>query len=1032
MKIEGAIITEPLEHPEPGIYIASATHPAYGWLKALTVTGAARFIGERYEVDGTKMLAAEILGHALTPNAHKVKFRQGKAHFSAAMKEYRDWKEAWWREAIQNAVDAGATQIDCRVEQIEEGIAVSCSDNGRGMDAWTIENKFMVSIESTKEGVSGAAGGFGKAKELLILPWIAWSIHSLGTRVYGSGDDGEGDDAPYRQGTELRVIMPADNASTADAAIEYIRKCTLPHVTFTVNGQVVAADLDRGEEIRDFHGKAVLYHSRKEPKLWKALVRTKGLAMFSFGWMPSGLEGHLVIETVGPSVDLLTSNRDGFRDEGLRDDLDQFIRQLSADLEVALEKKKNHFDLRFEGSGKFEGAPQAELQAAMLSHLEEIVPARQKGGQIGTLSASQITVLTEILGAMGGGAAEDEAQQGGALNMRATAAVATALLDGVPMSGTDAVEAAIKQLSWEPDFFMSNKVDGFQPPKMFFPKTMTPTLRKLAKMWAELCRFVLIQLGSKQQFGVGWMFAERTGAAYQHLPDQDEHWLLFNPFKRPRSFDYTGKPSKDDLYNPSDDEDLAWLYASAIHECTHMADGFDEHDVAFAYAFTRNVAKIAGKEKQIRAIRKAVLARGPKAPGAAPREKKAPAFAPLADASLEKARVGNAWKSGGTRGAWGYVLFTSTNTFPSEHSSSEATLKYTVLHDDLRGAEIRKAGGKVVWRAADFNLPLVEKRERGKKGDALAPLADKRLEQERRRLTTGSGYRYSMFAGDSVYDVYDTDDLTSEALERGRGLRNVEWRDKEADGAPAWRSKDFSLPLAGASGGELPELADSWISSDRQNKARELEARNRYAAFRNTGNSLWTYGADLAEMKRELEADVASDSYSQYEIRDQRTGKPVWRSANFDLDLVEHVANRAFQGMELSVASMEPDEFALGVEHELEQTGDQSLAEQIALDNLTEDPHYYSRLAGGGGMYANQEEEEGPHSWKPNAANPIGAMTLREALDGLHDLDDAYEARSRSAISGTGSGFRKASYRRNREKYLARIRELEPRHWILR
>lgn len=710
--VEGALITEPLDRPEPGVYIAAATDPAYGWLKALIIEGRAGSLGERYEVDGTKLIAVQIPGEVLSPNQRAVRYRIGKAFFSAALDDYRDWREKWWREAIQNAVDAGATQIDCRVEQVPEGMAVSCSDNGRGMDADTIENKFLVGGETTKTGAGGEAGGFGKAKELLILPWIAWSIHSRSARFYGSGDEGVMEEMPYRDGAELRVVMPADKYTSSDAAIEFIGKCTLPGVRFTVNGQEYAANLEPGEEIRDFHGKAVLFHNTKSAKRWNVLVRTKGLYMFSFAWLPSGLEGQLVLELVGRSKDLLTSNRDGFRDEELGRDVDQFVRQVSTDINSALEKQKNHFDQRFEGSGKFQGAPQQKIEATMLAHLEEIVPQRQVGGRIGTLSNEQIMVLTSILKDMGGGeAVEEEEKKGGTLNLRTTPDIASALLDGIPMGGTDAVEAAIKQLSWEPDFFMSNKVDGFQPPKMFYPETMTATLRKLAKMWAELCRFVLIQLGSKEQFGVGWIFAERIGAAYQALPDKDEHWLLFNPFKRPRSFGYAEKPGKDDLYNPSEDDDLAWLYASAIHECTHMADGFDEHDEAFAAAFTRNVARIAGKERQIRAIRKAVLARGPKREGAARRahgRRHTTELAEIDDGWLRDRRQQYArdYKSMGAD----YVAFKNDSTQVWDYGRDLAAMIRVMESEtgQVDYAEIRAvATGAPVWRSANFGQSLL-------------------------------------------------------------------------------------------------------------------------------------------------------------------------------------------------------------------------------------------------------------------------------------------------------------------------------------
>jgi hypothetical protein len=135
----------------------------------------------------------------------------------------------------------------------------------------------------------------------------------------------------------------------------------------------------------------------------------------------------------------------------------------------------------------------------------------------------------------------------------------------------------------------------------------------------------------------------------------------------------------------------------------------------------------------------------------------------------------------------------------------------------------------------------------------------------------------------------------------------------------------------------LPELEDSWLRDRRQEKTREFEPRNRYVAYYGTSTSVWTYGGDLAGMKRELETEVVGDPSASYEIRDQRTGLPVWRTKNFDLPL-QHTAN-------LSQGDVDPDELLIGAEHELEHTDDPDEAERIAMDHLAEDPHYYSRLA---------------------------------------------------------------------------------------
>ena len=203
------------------------------------------------------------------------------------------------------------------------------------------------------------------------------------------------------------------------------------------------------------------------------------------------------------------------------------------------------------------------------------------------------------------------------LDLRVTVEAVRAHLD-TGIKGSNHMEAAIKQIAWEPDFFILNhRIDKwsgdlvkggeiYRVPKRFLPERMAPGLRKLARLWAELCRFVLIQLGSTRSFGVGWVFSEDTMAC--HFRAENEPWLLLNPFvhgrmKRKRS----SEPAH--VYSASDLDDLDLLYALAIHECTHLAGSISRHDEAFASALTLNIARTYGRSKQVRAIRAAVVSR---------------------------------------------------------------------------------------------------------------------------------------------------------------------------------------------------------------------------------------------------------------------------------------------------------------------------------------------------------------------------------------------------------------------------------------
>jgi hypothetical protein len=70
-----------------------------------------------------------------------------------------------------------------------------------------------------------------------------------------------------------------------------------------------------------------------------------------------------------------------------------------------------------------------------------------------------------------------------------------------------------------------------------------------------------------------------------------------------------GKPQSDlerDILkytiSPTDPDHFAQMYAVAVHEITHMVDGFTDHDENFSSALTRNMglcAKGIGKRTEI-------------------------------------------------------------------------------------------------------------------------------------------------------------------------------------------------------------------------------------------------------------------------------------------------------------------------------------------------------------------------------------------------------------------------------------------------
>ena len=113
-----------------------------------------------------------------------------KSVFSA-FQTYTDWGVAWWREVFQNSVDAihmrkeelwsnsvwdsfnGRIAIRYERGEGDQPTVVTVRDNGIGMSKLMLYRALLSFGGSGKGGsVRGATGGFGKAKELIFIPWV--------------------------------------------------------------------------------------------------------------------------------------------------------------------------------------------------------------------------------------------------------------------------------------------------------------------------------------------------------------------------------------------------------------------------------------------------------------------------------------------------------------------------------------------------------------------------------------------------------------------------------------------------------------------------------------------------------------------------------------------------------------------------------------------------------------------------------------------------------------------------------------------
>lgn len=568
-----------------GLYAVKAGSDGFFAALARIAAGEAELVGERWTQQNERVVTFRVVKSPskLSKNGPKndshlgdlpsggQKISIGREFFVSATKDYEDWPLKWWREAVQNSVDAGAKNVDMKIEPNADGaVTVTCADDGSGMDEATIFEKFLVLGATTKTSASGTAGGFGKAKELLLLPWLQWRVHSRDVVVTGAGIDYRVERGPARVGTSLEVIMPSDMKTYDAAAIALVEKSNLPRVSFRLNGKSYRASLEGRNLIEEIPGKASVYFTPTPgEKFSKLIVRAKGLFMFDM-WI-SDVPGHVIVELIAPSIEILSANRDGFRDSDVRQRVYALATKIAKDNLSALAAKTGMIRKKYQGTGKFRS------RRVAAEALEQIGPAFSK-----TLDEATIR---NVIAAISG---QGEAPQ--TVTSLPSSLSAAAMLE-TKFTGSAHLEAALEQLAWEPDFYLINEIEGYKVHKKFFPETMTPAVLKLAKSWVELCRYVFMQLGSRKKFGVGFIFSRDSAAAALHADEED--WLLINPLR---------DRSEGDIWHPAQDQDLKWLYAAAIHEATHIADSIEYHDESFAAALTRNMARCADGYRKIRQI----------------------------------------------------------------------------------------------------------------------------------------------------------------------------------------------------------------------------------------------------------------------------------------------------------------------------------------------------------------------------------------------------------------------------------------------
>jgi hypothetical protein len=615
-----------------GTYAATSDTPAYTLLFAMVAYGMARRLGQRFLDGGRIAIGAQVPGarrNAELPSGMRT-ITLPEDYFADTPDDYQDWRKAWWREVIQNSVDAGATHIELGILQRDDGMfVVSCLDDGSGMTEDVLLNGFLVGRGSGKRArdqdrrrpqidcldpdapKSETIGGFGVAKELIAFAWPKWTIVTNRLRVDGAGPNYSVSEAPNAiapHGTLVEATMPHDSHTDTGEAEAVIGMSNLPGVTFTVNGQRKFARMRPGDEIKDGRfGYCAIAHYNRGAERKGMFVRVGGMWMYTKR-LPDKLRGAVVIEIDrGRSRSLLAADRDRIRNYELSDWVDKLGQRIAVDVRSSLQAAEEEKEREYAGAN----APSEQAVSKVLFDMP-VLPALRRG--IGLFDEAEAIRLARAVastgtgpGTVGSGASEMDAEALGRL--------LSLLAHATPVTGERHRENIAKQLAWKPAFIVKWEKRRGTPPTRFFPETMSGPVLLLARVWSALCGYVLMLMNADRTYNIGWTFDPEVGASYYTKGRAHREYLLLNPLVTMSEGEFRVSMAKEaKVLNPHDDEQLKHLVAAAQHECAHMLMWRPEHettgyhDEEWGQYVTRTIEKMADKWPVVKRIVRLVSA----------------------------------------------------------------------------------------------------------------------------------------------------------------------------------------------------------------------------------------------------------------------------------------------------------------------------------------------------------------------------------------------------------------------------------------
>lgn len=257
------------------------------------------------------------------------------SYFRKTIREYQDWKMAFFRETGQNSVDAKGTEIKYTIQEDKDGIVVTCDDNGYGMDENVLLNKFLVMGGSYKEGTD-SVGGFGYAKSIILFCHKEYEIHTRDNLIKGSyGRFSDVQKVEYRKGTKIIVKIDRDEARLYELKYKlenWVKNSNLKNVNFFLNDVLLEQNNNKFKYQKDITIGKIKFNDNPNDYSSSIWIRMRGMPMFEREiWTNSSskFKGFIDLDFKS-SLDCLTSNRDGLLKE-YDTALNQLIQELTTE-----------------------------------------------------------------------------------------------------------------------------------------------------------------------------------------------------------------------------------------------------------------------------------------------------------------------------------------------------------------------------------------------------------------------------------------------------------------------------------------------------------------------------------------------------------------------------------------------------------------------------------------------------------------------------------------------------------------------------